>query len=134
MNKLIRGLTGVIVSLPGAYIAFFFIGWFCTLVVNFIICEGPPIGYFFYYRMVIWNLFLMSVLSAAGLVLASMVHVLVTNQLSLEAKGIWLLLLVMGNVLVLPGYWYFNIWRHTAVPLSARQNKLNASGGGEFRN
>ena len=78
----------MVASLPGAYIAFFFIGWFCTLVINFVICEGPPIGYFFYHRLVIFNLFLMSLLSAAGLVLASIVHVLVTNRLSLEAKGV----------------------------------------------
>lgn len=110
MSKLIRGVLGIIASGPLAYIAFFFLGWFYTLVLNFIIDEGPPVGYFFYHRHVIWRFFLLSLLCAAGLVLACMIQVVFTKRFNDEAKGLWLLALLMGNVIALPLFWYFNVW------------------------
>jgi hypothetical protein len=112
MNTLFRRIAVVVASLPAAYVAFFTIGWFYTLILNFLV-EGPPVGYFFYHRVIIWNLLLISLLAAAGLILATAVHVLVTNRLDAEAKGIWLLLLFIGNIVSLPLYWYLNFARET---------------------
>jgi len=112
MNKLFRGVLVAVASLPAAYVAFFIIGWLYTLVLNFVV-EGPPIGYFFYYRLAIWKLFLASLISAAGLIVAAMVHVVITNRLNPEAKGLWLLLLLIGNMVALPLYWYLNVWRES---------------------
>ena len=110
MSKLFRRIVVVVASAPAVYVAFFTIGWFFTLVVNFLV-EGPPVGYFFYHRVILWNLLLISLLAAAGLILATMVHVLVTNRLDAEAKGIWLLLLFMGNIVTLPLYCYLHFTR-----------------------
>jgi hypothetical protein len=95
---------------PLAYIAFFVVGWFYTLFLNFIIDEGPPVGYFFYHSEVLFRLFLLSLLYAAGLVLACMIHVLLSKRFTDDHKGLWLLALIMANVIALPLYWYFNIW------------------------
>jgi hypothetical protein len=110
MKKLFRGVLVSVASLPAAYVAFFMIGWVYTVVLNFVV-EGPPVGYFIYHWLVIWKLFLISLISAAGLIVASMIHVVITNRLNPEAKGLWLLLLLIGNVVALPLYWYLNIWR-----------------------
>lgn len=133
MNKVIRGVLGIVASLPAAYIAFFMSGWFCTLVVLFFF-EGPPFGYFYYHRMVLWRLFLTSLITAAVLILAAIIHVVVANRLDAEAKGGWLLTLFIGNIVTLPLYWYLNIWRETPFHLAgAAPTIVDASGGDEAR-
>jgi hypothetical protein len=118
MKKIIKGLLGIIASLPGACVAFVLIGWFCTFAFNFILQdEGPPVGFFIHHGRVIWKLFFMALWLAAGLLLASMTHIALTSRLEAQEKGIWLLILAMGNIIVLPLNWYFNIWRETVVPL-----------------
>jgi hypothetical protein len=123
MNKVFRGLLGIIASLPATYIAFFIIGWFCTLVVLFFV-EGPPFGYFYYHRMVLWRLFLTSLIAAAVLIVAAMIHVMVTNRLDAEAKGVWLLILFIGNIVILPLYWYLNVWRETRFNLAGAAQQI----------
>ena len=97
MSKLIKGVLGVIVSLPTVYVALFVIGALYTLALNFLF-EGPPIGFFYHHRVFFWNLLVISALSTVGLVLAFMIHVCLTGRINAEAKGIWLLALVMGNI------------------------------------
>ena len=121
MSKLIRGSLGIIVILPGTYLTFFTIGMLYSLLLNFVV-EGPPVGFFFHHRQLFGKLFLIALVSTAGVVLASMVHIGVSNQLNAEAKGIWLLVLLMGNILVLPVYWYFNIWRPSSASFAAPTN------------
>lgn len=98
--------------------AFFIIALLYTLGINFFI-EGPVVVTFFLrHRVFLGQLLFISLLSAVGLTLASMVHLLLASRLNAEAKSMWLLVLFMGNVVVLPLYWYFNIWRQTALPLA----------------
>ena len=122
MKNLIKGLLVSVSSVPPAYIAFFTIGWLYTLVLNVVI-EGPPVGYFLYYRLILWKLFLASLVFGAGLVVAAMVHVVVTDRLDAEAKGLWLLLLLLGNIVVVPFYCCLNILRKSPFRLQGPPNK-----------
>ena len=112
--KLIRGVLGVIVSLPGAYVAFFVIAFLYMLAINFFI-EGPVVVTFFLRHSVfLVQLLWISLLSAVGFILASIVHLLLVTRYKDDDKALWILLLVIANVVALPLYWYLNIWRQTS--------------------
>jgi hypothetical protein len=122
MTRLFRGVVVSIASLPAVYVAFFGIVWLYTLALNFFV-EGPPVGYFFYHRFTIWSLFLTSLTAGAGLIIVAMVHVIFSKRLDPGTKGVWLLLLVIGNIIALPVYCYLNIWPQSSFHLVGPPNK-----------
>lgn len=115
MSKLIKGLLGIIVILPATYLALFVVGGFYTLLINFIIDEGPPIGFFFHHFDFFLRLLVISGWFTAGLALMSMIHICANRRLDAETKGLWLFGVLIGNILAVPLYWYLNIWRQKGV-------------------
>lgn len=109
MNKVIRVVLGIAFFLPEAYLAFFCFGWLYTLAVNFFV-EGRVITTFIMTPF-FGKLFIVSLVCSLALVFACMMHTLLTRRLTRDAQGIWLLIMLMGNIFIPPLYWYLNIWR-----------------------
>ena len=65
-----------------------------------------------------------AMLVTLGQMLAYVVHALRVDYSSAMGRAVWALLLLMGNVLVFPIYWYFMIARKTdpftSTPMARR--------------
>jgi hypothetical protein len=46
-----------------------------------------------------------------ALVIIYMIHVLKNDRIAKEAKALWVAVIFLGNMIAMPFYWYFHIWR-----------------------
>jgi len=62
------------------------------------------------------------VLLVMGVLVFFLVHAFTSARITGRARTIWAVALFLGNMLVMPFYWYFNIWREpTQSAVSSEQ-------------
>jgi hypothetical protein len=68
--------------------------------------DGPPL-----LMKVILPLHLLTMLEMMGLLVFYIVHLFRTNRVAPDKKALWAIVLFMGNMISMPFYWYFYIWK-----------------------
>ncbi len=62
----------------------------------------------------------LTMLDIIGLLVCYIVHLFKTSAVPSEQKALWAVVLLGGNMLAMPFYWYLNIWK----PLEAERYTL----------
>ena len=97
MNKVSKELIGILSFIPVIYFVFMMMCWLMDL--NF--------GTFDYIDQLH-----LSVLGLSFLLTAiTLIHLFFSSSKPNNAKLLWTLVIVFGNMLVLPIYWYLIIWK-----------------------
>ncbi|MBI5189186.1 MAG: zinc ribbon domain-containing protein [Nitrospirae bacterium] len=119
MKKSTKVTLGILNVLPFVYIPVFFIVMM-SMVPHHAGGGGaqqPPDGKFF----VLFGVHFLMVLLSFGLTIYYVVHLFTSKLLPDGKKALWAVLLLLGNLLVFPFYWYLYIWCEPK-PMPAQEN------------
>ncbi len=109
MSKSIKVLLGIGTIWPLIYMVFFFV--FIISSLSSMPLNGPPdVRAFEDTFSAIILLHLLTMLLVFGLTIFYMVNVFRNDRVIKEKKTLWAVVLFLGNVLVMPFYWYHYIW------------------------
>ena len=104
-NKKLLVLAGTL--WPVVYI-FLFMAFVFVMILTTPTGEnpGPPPAFF-----AIFVVHFLTILSVFGMLVYYMVHALRNERLEGDRKLLWALLLFFGNMIIMPVYWYLQIWK-----------------------
>jgi len=110
--RLNRGFAVVVAILtiaPWAYVVFF-LSYLMPKFTSFTTPGGPPPEEFHHLFDTVfrWHLGIMGLVLA--LTILYMVHLFRTDRVPADKKALWAVVLLLGNVLAMPVYWYFYMW------------------------
>ena len=107
MKKPTKVLLGLATLWPFFYLILFFVVIFSTIV--FVPGSGepgpPPL------IALILPLHLFTMLASLALMVFYIVNVFRNDRVDKDKKGLWAVVLFMGNMIAMPIYWYLYIWR-----------------------
>jgi len=102
MNKALRVVFGAVTLWPIGY-AMFFIG------TGFFSFFFP--AYAHTWDSVLLPLHLLTIVWIWALVAFYLIHLFKGDRVHRDQKVLWALVLLVGNIMVMPAYWYLYIWR-----------------------
>jgi len=111
-------LLGILSFWPFLFFILFFIGMFTMIGMSG--PDEPPTASF---GLMMAGYFI-TIVSIYGMMIYYIVNVFMNNKLPSGKKALWAALLFLGNMMVIPFYWYFYIWcepkpaEEEAVPLT----------------
>ena len=77
--------------------------------------------------MIIFPLHFLTMLEMMGLMVIYIVHLFKTDRVPQDKKALWAVVLLLGNVLAMPVYWYFYIWKEPDFPLPPSRHEEDGS-------
>src|SRR6266851_4214923 len=112
MTKPAKVLLGIVTIWPAIYMAFFFMA-VCLLFASFL---GVPSegGYPGRLLGILFPLHLGTILGIVGLGCFYIYHLFKNDLIDQDKKALWAVILLMGNMISMPVYWYLYIWRDNA--------------------
>lgn len=118
MKKSYKVLLGAATIWPFIYLALFIVFIFATI---FLTRGGVPDGGasgggFPIPVVLIFSLHSLTILWVWALIAFYIVNVFRNDRIDKDKKVLWAVVLFMGNMLVMPVYWYLYIWRDDGVP------------------
>ena len=111
MNKPVKLLLGILTIWPLIYAIFFFINFAQSFYLMVVHGSGETILYrwFDFHTLLLIHLIIM--VWNFILIVFYIIHAVRNGALKNEMKALWAAIIFMGSVLVMPVYWYLNIWR-----------------------
>lgn len=109
MTKPAKVVLGIVTIWPAIYMAFFFVV-VCLLFASFL---GEPSdgGYLVRLLGILFPLHLGTIVVIVGLGAFYIYHLFQNDQIGQNQKALWAVVLLMGNMISMPVYWYLYFWR-----------------------
>ncbi len=101
-------LLGILTIYPIVYTMFFFIIIFSSFFNMFNNYNG---GMLFLVFPVILIMHLLTIIDIMGLTIYYILHAVKNESLEQDMRIVWIVLILLGNMIAMPIYWYLNIWR-----------------------
>ena len=114
MSKPVKILLGIATLLPFACIVLFyvsFMAFFCLMASGLARELDARVAAFFFLPFV---LYFLAFLAIAALLVVYMMHLFKTRRVPKDQRALWAVVLLLGNMLAMPVYWYLYIWREPA--------------------
>jgi hypothetical protein len=110
MKKSTKALLAVVTGWPAVYMAFFFL---FVLVLYFSFLSGRPSlpGNPQHLLRILFPVHLGTMALLVALGTFYIYHLFKNDHIAANKKPLWALVILMGNVIAMPVYWYFYIWR-----------------------
>ena len=112
MKKPSKLLLGLATLWPFAYMIFFFVAVFSTIL--FMPKAGEGDSGFPLLFTIIFPLHFLTILSMFALTTFYIVNVFRNDRVEKDKKVLWAIVLFMGNMIAMPVYWYLYIWRESS--------------------
>ena len=116
-------LLGVITVCPLAYMFFFFVNIFGTIVTSSV--SGSDFGMIIPFE-ILFILHGLTILLMFCLLAFYITFLFRTDKINNDKKTLWALVLFMGNILSMPVFWYLYLWRNTQIEEKRISTSKNA--------
>ena len=116
MNKTRKVLVGIATVWPISYmvifmvyaISQFFLPTSKEAIINRL--NSPPTDFF-----ILFGLHLFTMLLMIGLLIFYITNVFRNDMVTKDKKILWVVLLIFGNMIAMPIYWYIYIWKEPEI-------------------
>jgi len=109
LNRVLAIVAAVLTIVPWVYVVFF-LSYLMPKFRSFTTPGGPSPEEFhhLFHSVFRWHLGIMGLVLA--LTILYIVHLFRTDRVPPDKKALWAVVLLLGNVLAMPVYWYFYVW------------------------
>ncbi len=109
VNRGFAVIVAILTVAPWAYLVFF-LSYLMPKFMSFTTPGGPPPEEFHHLfdNVFRWHLGIMGLVVA--LTILYIVHLFRTDRVPADKKALWAVVLLLGNILAMPVYWYLYVW------------------------
>ena len=113
LSKPVKILLVVGTLWPFVYVPLFMLAIFSLAGLTAVYGNNaePPAAFFIVFFGVVMPLHLLTILLMQGLLIFFIIHIIYTERMPKNIKAVWAGAIMVFNVMVMPFYWYFSIWR-----------------------
>jgi len=109
LNRPVALLIALLTLAPWAYMVFFF-SHVMSQFATFPSSSTTPPDQFLREFNTIFRIHILVMALVLGLTAFYIVHLFRTDRVPTDKKALWAVVLLLGNLLAMPFYWYFYVW------------------------